>query len=156
MRHTFILQEGDWPFSGDFTDAQGQRSRFEGRTRIRHEAAIWLGMSYSQKAGEPSSRFENNYRIQPFLPGSLATTWTCEGTAGRSSGTFVLVEDALFSYGRSEDGRNDIVECLTQLSENSYRAHSMLIRDGALLITMTALLTRVGNAEAEQAAHEPG
>ena len=147
MEHTFILQAGGWAIEGEFIDEQGRRAKFEGGTVIRHEAALWHGDSWSQKTGEPASHFENHYLIQPFLQGAPATTWTCAGTAGRSTGRFVLVDDALFSCGRSEDGRNEIVECLTQLSENSYRGYSLLIRDGGLQLTMTALLTRTAQTD---------
>ena len=147
MGHTFVLQPGEWSFNGDFTDAGGQRASFEGRTLIRHEHGIWTGDSWSQKTGEPASRFENHYRIQPLAPGALATSWTCVGTAGRSAGQFVLVEDAMFSCGRSEDGLNEIVECLTQLSADRYSGRSLLIRDGKLFLTMSALLIRAGSAE---------
>jgi len=146
MGHTFVLQPGEWSFSGDFIDAKGERANFEGRTLIRHEHGVWLGESWSQKTGEPASRFENHYRIEPFAPGALATSWTCAGTSGRSVGQFVLVEDAMFSCGRSEDGRNEIVECLTQLSADRYSGRSLLIRDGVLFLTMSALLIRAGSA----------
>ena len=146
MGHTFVLQPGEWSFSGEFIEASGQRASFEGRTLIRHDREFWAGESWSQKTGEPASRFENHYRIQPFTPGALATPWTCAGTAGRSAGQFVVVDDVLFSCGRSEDARNEIVECLAQLSADRYSGRSLLIRDGKLFLTMSALLTRLGSA----------
>jgi len=92
--------------------------------------------------GDRETAFVNNYRVVPFEPHQVDTTWTSSNPAlGAMTGRFAVVEDVILSLFRSADGRCSGSECLRQVNIHTYRDRGVLYRDERLVSCWAVHLT---------------
>lgn len=140
--HSYLFREGLWIAEGTYRDAEGTTYPVAGESRIRHDAEHWSIEASMWLSGDRKTAFVNNYRVVPFEPHRVDTTWTSSNPAlGTMTGRFAVVEDVILSSFRSEDGRCRGSECLRQVNTHTYRGRGVLYRDEQLASCWAVNLT---------------
>jgi hypothetical protein len=76
---------------------------------------------------EEPTDFHSDYEIIPFLPGRDDTTWQSLNPAmGNLLGRFIVIDDSIISFFKSEDGRFTGAEYLLKMDDTTYRNRGVL------------------------------
>ncbi len=127
MNHTFLFQEGLWIASGFYFDEARRLIPLGGEARITHQEDLWLNRSSMRVILESPIEFHSDYEIIPFLPDRDYTTWRSLNPAlGKLLGRFVVVDDSILSFFRSEDGQITGTEYWLKVDDATYRNRGVL------------------------------
>jgi len=141
--HTFIFEPARWQASGVFVDPAGKTLPMTGHSVVLHGEEIWSLTGKLHLTGEPTVEISNDYRIHPFAPGELQTTWTANNPAlGLLKGRFVIVGDTILSFFESDDHHFRGTEWLRRVDPDFYEDRGVLFEGERLLSAWTAELRR--------------
>jgi hypothetical protein len=114
-----------------------------GHTVILHSEGIWSLTGKIRLTGEETVEIVNDYRIIPFPPGELQTTWTSHNPAlGILKGRFVVISDTILSSFESDDRQFRGTEWLRRLDADNYENRGVLFAGEKLLSAWAADLRR--------------
>jgi len=143
--HTFLFEPARWQTKGVFIDPAGQTLPMAGHTFVLHGEGIWSLTGKIHLTGESTVEIVNDYRIVPFPPGELQTTWSSQNPAfGAIRGRFVIVGDTILSFFESDDHRFRGTEWLRRLDADSYENRGVIFERERLLSAWAADLRREG------------
>jgi len=141
--HTYLFEPALWEATGLFVDPSGKRLAMSGHAVILHGEELWSLTGKLRLTDEPLVEIVNDYRIIPFPPGELQTTWTSHSTAlGTLKGRFVLVGDTILSCFESKERHLRGSEWLRWIDADTYEDRGVLLLGGRLLSAWTADLRR--------------
>ncbi len=150
MRHTFLLETGDWEADGNYLSADQSMIPVAGKVKIRHHSRYWTNEGSMKLLLEPTVEFFNHYQIQPFSFDSDLTTWVSENPdLGKMHGVFVIVGDCIMSKYATVDGVYSGGEVLRQIDANTYENRGFALRGNEKLSSWVVRLTRVVNEKME-------
>jgi len=145
MDHTLLFQEWTWDSRGEYIDDRGKSIPFEGTVKTFHENHLWFheGRMTLTPAGGPPVSFENRYEIIPFEKGKTATSWTTlNPDIGILAGRFVIVNEAILSFCRSENGLFTGCETLVRIDSETYKNWGTLFREKERISSWSLRLKR--------------
>lgn len=131
MEHIFLFQEREWTGRGEYLDGTGKSIPFEATVKTIHEDDLWLhgGRMTLSPDDVPPLTFENWYEIEPFRDGKGETVWTSRNPSlGVLAGRFVIVNEAILSFCRSEDGLFTGHEAFVRIDGDTYGNWGTLFR----------------------------
>lgn len=133
MRHTFLLEPGEWYIRGVYYGQDGEKLDVEGETRIAHGDAAWSSDG-QLRIGEGDERIlGNRYEIAPMPEGGDHTTWVCADPAeGTIRGAITVVDDCVISSFRAEATDYHGVDVLRK-AKQEYRSRGFAMKDGVKL-----------------------
>jgi hypothetical protein len=141
--HTFLFEPARWQADGIFIDPAGQTLPMAGHTVILHGEGIWSLTGKIHLTGEATVEIVNDYRIIPFPPGELQTTWTSHNQAfGTLKGRFVVIGNTILSSFDSDDRQFHGTEWLRRLDADNYENRGVLFAGERLLSAWAADLRR--------------
>jgi hypothetical protein len=143
--HTFLFEPARWRANGIFIDPAGQSLSMAGHSVVLHGEGIWSLTGKIHLTGEEPAEVEivNDYRIVPFPPGELQTTWSSHNQAlGALKGRFVIVDDTILSFFESEDHQFRGTEWLRRLDADNYENRGVLFERERLHSAWAAELRR--------------
>lgn len=141
--HTFLFEPARWQATGIFVDPAGLTLPMTGHTIVLHGEEIWSLTGKIHLTGEATVEIVNDYRIVPFQPGELQTTWTSHNPAlGTLKGQFILIDDTILSFFESDDHRFRGTEWLRRLDAENYENRGVLFSGERLLSAWAADLRR--------------
>lgn len=143
MRHTFLLDEGNWKAAGRYFDADAKATEAEGEMRIVHRDTIWINEGSMRLLKDPPVTATNRYEIVPIAADADFTTWTSANVAlGSLRGQFVLVRDAILSSYESSKAGYRGIETLLRQSDERYIARGALFKSNIKISSWAMTLTR--------------
>ena len=147
MDHSLFFREWTWDGRGEYIDHVRRSILFEGVVNTFHEGDLWYHagrMTLTPREGAPVS-FENRYEIVPFKIGKPETTWmSLNLDLGILNGRFVVVERAILSFCRSENGLFTGYETFVQVDRDRYETWGTLFREKERISSWTLKLIRKG------------
>lgn len=141
--HTYLFEPSRWGATGFLVDPAGKTLAMAGHAVILHGEELWSLTGKLRLTDEPAVEIVNDYRILPFPPGELQTTWTSHSTAlGTLKGRFIIVGDTILSCFESDGKQLHGAEWLRRIDADTYENRGVLIRGDRLLSAWTADLRR--------------
>lgn len=121
MKHSYILEEGNWKASGLYYDHEANQVEVFGETMIQHLKDEWVLDGFMELKLENSTRFFNKYSIIPKPIDKDYTKWTSVNPVlGKLIGKFMIIGDTILSSYISENGIYSGSESLFKINENKY------------------------------------
>lgn len=143
VRHTFLLDEGEWDAHGHYWSDLGVEFVVEGHTSITHGRMHWASDGFMRLVLPDPVEFRNRYEIEPFQPGVDWTSWVSHDPAvGTLRGTFMLVDDCILSSYSSDDGCHTGTEAIVRVEECLYHARGFAFASGRKLSSWSVVLHR--------------
>lgn len=133
MRHTFLLEPGDWQVSGHYFDREGEKLPVSGETHITHDESAWASEGELHIGDDGERVMANRYDIAPMPEGTDHTTWVCNDPAeGTIRGAISVVDDCVISSFHSEGSDYHGVDVLRK-AKQEYRSRGFAMKDGVKL-----------------------
>lgn len=133
MRHTFLLEPGDWQVTGHYFDRDGSKFPVSGESHITHDKASWASEGEIRIGTDGDRVMANRYDIVPMPAGADHTTWVCtDPTEGTIRGAISVVDDCVISAFQSEGGEYRGVDVLRK-TRQEYKSRGFAMKDGVKL-----------------------
>jgi len=140
MDHSLFFREWTWDGRGKYIDDKGQIMPFEGTARTFHEEGLWLHegkMTLTPVEGPPLS-IVNRQEVLPFEKETMITEWTTRNPhLGILTGHLVIVNEAILSLCRSENGLFTGCETFLRIDDEMYGSWGTLFRQGERISSWT-------------------
>ena len=128
-RHTYLFDAALWTAEGVFFDESGNKIPVHGKSQITHDDNLWINESKLEFPDGIDRRFENRYEIVPFGKYSECTFWKSSNAFfGDFNGTFVIIDDTLFSHFVSEKDNFTGYECFFRVSRIVYKSRGCVFK----------------------------
>lgn len=142
MKHTFLLEEGEWVVKGSYFDAAGKKSPVTGRTKVQHGEDSWVSDGTLTMGEEETPAITNHYDIAPMGDDATFTTWSCmDPTEGTVTGVLHVVDDCVISSFSSETSGYHGVDVLRK-AKDEYRSRGFAMRGTDRLSSWTLTVKR--------------
>lgn len=144
MKHSYLLQEGNWKATGVYYDSDCNQFEVYGETSIKHFKDEWVLDGFMEVKLDNPVRFFNKYSITPLPVGKDFTEWTSQNPAlGRLKGRFMIIGDTILSSYSSEKGDYSGSECLVLLANGTYHNRGFAFNGDRKLSSWEVTLERV-------------
>ncbi|NIR59430.1 MAG: hypothetical protein GWO02_07865 [Gammaproteobacteria bacterium] len=121
MKHTFLLEPGEWLGDGTVWDADDTPLPAQARAAVTHAPGRWFNRAVLRTEAEAPAELTTAYEIEPLRRDALATSWRAYNPAlGTLLGRLVVYDAAMLSLFRSEDGRLTGSEALVYRNARRY------------------------------------
>lgn len=148
MRHTFLLEEGNWRVKGVYLDRDGNKKQVQGETRVNHGPDSWASEGELEIQGDEPTRLQNQYQIAPMGESADQTTWTClDPREGTIRGTIAVVDDCVISSFRADATDYHGVDVLRKAKNDAYQSRGFAMRDGRKLSSWVLSIQRATNGK---------
>ncbi len=143
MKHTFLLQPGEWQAKGTFIGQNGISTPLTSKTVVEHLTDKWTINGYMRVLYEEPVEFQNSYEIVPIPKDKDHTTWKSVNPAlGELIGNFIIVQDSILSIHSTKDNKFSGIEFMTQLKEYKYLIRGTLMQGDQKISSWAVELTR--------------
>jgi hypothetical protein len=143
MAHTFLFEPGVWTLDGTFWSADGRSMAVVGHTEVSHGHECWMLAGRMRVLATPPADFVSVYRIAvPGHDGRGYKWMSDDSTLGKLHGTFTVVDSAIISMYRSEQGGYQGTEHLRQVGPDEYDAYGVLLMEDRRLSSWHVTLKR--------------
>lgn len=141
MRHTYLLQPGEWIVEGFFVDAEGGKRSAKGTSLTEHGPDLWT--SDGRIAIGDDEPIATRYELLPLAEGEESTSWSSyDPVEGVVRGTIAVVEELLISSFVSESGGYHGVDVLRKSKNDRYLSRGFAMRNGKRLSSWALALSQ--------------
>lgn len=142
MRHTFLLEEGNWRVKGQYFDAEGNKRTVDGETRVSRSPDAWTSEGELNIAGDVDTQLHNRYELAAMPDNTDYTTWSCvDPVEGTIVGAISVVDDCIISSFKADATDYHGVDVLRK-AKDEYRSRGFAMRGATKLSSWVLTITK--------------
>lgn len=143
MKHSFLLEEGEWATKGNYIDENNNQYDLSGEVKITHGKEKWMNQTDLILQKEEPLKIKNCFEITPFSDGLDYTDWRAANPEmGEMIGRFMVFDTCIISTYRTEDNLYSGIEYVTRYSEDHYICKGMAFKGDVKSASWTLSLVR--------------